>query len=117
MLKITVELAPHGDEAAAEVIAFAKVCNLRRHEPGSELGSYHAYFEAHEVPRSEPGPYMPDDPRRTYHKVGDAIVEDYPRREGSVWDLIATMLDGAGFGRPDQPVVHDGLKLSAIGGR
>jgi hypothetical protein len=114
MIEITVTYLPHGDESAAEPVGFARICNLREHEAGSELGSFHAYFEANEPPMaSQAPPYLPDDPRRTHHKVADAIVRDYPRREGSVWDLIAAMLAEAGRGRP---VRHGGLTLSTIGG-
>lgn len=115
MLRITVELLPHGDEDAAETIAFAKICNLRKHEAGSPLGDYHAYFEANEVPMaSNPAPYLPDDPRRAYHCVSTAVVEDFPRFEGSVWDLIATMLEASGRSRPAAPTT---AALAALGGR
>jgi hypothetical protein len=112
MIQITVSYLPHGEEDKAEPLGFARICNLREHEPGSDLGNFHAYFEANEPPMaSSPPPYLPDDPRRTYHKVADAIVVDYPRREGSVWDLIAAMLQQAGRGRP---ATRSGLTLADI---
>lgn len=92
MLRITIELLPHGDESRATVVAHSRVCNLREHPPGSELGNYHAYFEANERAPREDVP--------TWHKVGNAIVKNYPRHEGSVWDHVATMLEAAGFGWP-----------------
>lgn len=112
MYVITVELHPGGDEEQAEVVATGKICNLREHEPGSPLGNFHAFFEANEVPASEPAPYAPDDERRTWHLTGSGVTKDYPRRQGGVWDLIATMLQEAGKGRP---IVHGGLTLSDIG--
>lgn len=98
MYVIRVEEHPGGDETKARQIALGKVCNLRTHEPGSPLGDFHAYFEANEVPRSEPKPYTRDDLRKTYHSMGSAVVEDFPRFDGSIWDLIATMLRASGIG-------------------
>jgi len=107
MFRITVELLPHGDETKAKLLGIGKICNLRRHEPGSPLGTFHAYFEANEVPMANnPPPYLPDDPRRSlHHLVGDCIVEEFPRYEGSIWDLIATALTKAGRGWPGH--AHD----------
>jgi hypothetical protein len=85
LLKLTLEYLPHGDESKAEVIGFARVCNLRKHEQGSKLGSFHGYFET-------------DKPEHTY---SDGFIEDYPRFEGSPWDLVATLLQISGRGHPD----------------
>lgn len=117
MLRITVELLPHGDESQARVIGTAKVCNLRRHEAGSPLGSYHAYFEANEVPMaSNEPPYLPDDARRTYHTVGSSVIEDFPRFTGSSWDLIASTLQAAGRGWPAEPADLAALAATNQGG-
>jgi hypothetical protein len=94
MLRITVEYLPHGNESKAEVVAHSRVCNLREHPPGAPLGNFHAYFEANAV--------APRESEVTWHKVSDAIVKDYPRREGGVWDHIAVMLRAAGFGWPGE---------------
>lgn len=113
MLRITVEYLPHGDEASPVVVGRAKVCNLRKHEAGSELGDFHAYFEANEPPQaSEYPPFMPDDPRSVWHTSHDAIVSDYPRRMGGVWNLIGACLVQAGA---TAPVVHGGITLEAAG--
>lgn len=103
MLRITVELLPHGDESRAETIATARICNLRHHPAGSEVGDYHAFFEANEVPDDEARgaikrPAFEDKLRRTDHLVASTYANEVPRFKGSVWDLVAIMLDAGGRG-------------------
>ena len=108
--RIRVDWLPEGDETKAEELAHGRICHLRHDERTADL---HAYFEADEVPMaSNEPPYKLDDPRKTYHCVSTAVVEGYPRFQGSVWDLIATMLTESGRGRPAQPT--RGLMLSDI---
>lgn len=78
MFHLTLEYVPHGDESKKQVIGIARVCNLRKHEPGSELGSFHGYFEV-------------DGARQI-----DAFVTDYPRKQGTPWDLVAALLRASG---------------------
>jgi hypothetical protein len=78
MLRVTVELLPHGEEAKAEVIGKAMICNLMKHEKGSELGSFHGHFAT--------------DGKQEIN----AFAEDYRRHEGTPWDLIGTLLQNAG---------------------
>jgi hypothetical protein len=112
MLRITVELLPGGDESRPEVVAHGRICNLREHPPGSDLGNFHAYFEANEVPQTEPGPHSkPGDPRATYHTIGTGVTRDFPRYDASVWDLVCEMLQQSGRGRP---VRHGGLMLKDV---
>jgi hypothetical protein len=98
--RITVELLPHGDESKAEVVAQGKICNLRRHEPGSPLGTFHAFFEANAVPERDRPAFSADELEPTYHTIGDCVLEDYPRSEGNVWDLVASTLHASGRGWP-----------------
>ena len=99
--RLTLDWLPDGDETKPEFVGHARICNLNEHEHGSPLGSYHAYFEANEVPMaSNEPPYLPEDPRRTFHGVSTAVVKDYPRFQGSTWDLVATMLTASGRGWP-----------------
>lgn len=98
MLKITVEELPHGDETAARVVAEGRICNLRQHPPGSPLGDFHAFFETD---------YTDDDENR-HTLVASTYTKDFPRREGTVWDLVATMLNEGGLGRPKED--NDGSK-------
>jgi len=77
---LTLEYVPHGDESKKEVIGLARICNLRKHEPGSDLGSFHGYFEVENA------------------RQIDAYIEDYPRKQGTPWDLIATLLRASGAG-------------------
>lgn len=108
MWRLQLDWLPGGDETKAEPLGHARICNLNKHETGSPLGSYHAYFEADEVPMaSNEPPYLPNDPRRTYHCVATAVVEDYPRFAGSAWDLIATMLQASGLGHPAMKAGED----------
>lgn len=104
MLRITVELLPQGDESRAEVIATARICNLRHHPAGSSVGDYHAFFEANEVPDDEARgaikrPPFEDTLRRTDHLVASTYAYDVPRFKGSVWDLVAALLEAGGRGR------------------
>ncbi len=80
MFHLTLEYVPHGDESKKETIGFARICNLREHPPGSDLGSFHGYFEVEEI-----------------RKI-NAFVKDYPRKEGTPWDLIAALLLAGGAG-------------------
>jgi len=107
MLRITVEVLPGGDEAEAYEVARARICNLRHHEHGSPIGDYHGAFEAIEPPmRSELPPYEvglgagPRDPRATDHGVASTYVSGWPRFAGSVWDLIAALLEAGNRGWP-----------------
>ena len=112
MYVVKVELWPGGDESKAEQIAEGRICNLRQHEPGSPLGNFHAYFDATAVPEKPEPPQHVDELEPAYHTVGNTYLTDYPRREGSVWDLIAAALLSAGRGRPVQPT--KGLTLADI---
>jgi hypothetical protein len=77
MFQLTLEYLPHGDESKSQKIGFARVCNLREHEPGSELGSFHGYFEI-------------DGEREI-----NAFVKDYPRTKGTPWHLVAALFEAA----------------------
>jgi hypothetical protein len=85
MFQLTLEYLPHGDETKAEKIGFARICNLRQHEPGSDIGSFHGYFEVEGA------------------RQIDAFIKDYPRKQGTPWDLIAVLLRASGAG-----VTNDG---------
>ena len=108
--RVRVDWLPDGDESKAEPLAHGRICHLRKDE---RTADFHAYFEADEVPidSNEP-PYLLDDPRKTFHCVSTAVVENYPRFQGSIWDLLAKMLTASGRGEPVTPTV--GLRLSDI---
>jgi len=98
--RITIDWLPDGDETRPEFVAHGRICHLDQ-EHGAERRSFHAYFEATEPPmKSNDPPYLLDDPRAVHHCVATAVVEDYPRLDGSIWDLVATMLVHAGRGWP-----------------
>jgi hypothetical protein len=78
MFHLTLEYVPHGDVTRKEVIGFARICNLREHPAGSELGSFHGYFEIEG------------------ERQLNAYVKDYPRKEGTPWNLVATLLRALG---------------------
>jgi hypothetical protein len=75
MLKLTLELLPHGDEEKAEVIGEARICNLMEHEPGSPLGSFHGWFRLDGQDREL-----------------NAFVKDWPRQERTEWELVSALL-------------------------
>lgn len=50
--------------------------------------------------KSNDPPYLLDDPRAVHHCVSTAVVKDFPRFDGSIWDLVATMLTESGRGWP-----------------
>lgn len=107
MLRITVEIAPGGDFTRAKKVAEARICNLGTQPAPFELGDYHAFFEADEVPDDaargvlDRPAFYPDQARKVEHLVSSAYTYDYPRLKGSVWDLIADLLSKGGRGRPD----------------
>jgi hypothetical protein len=83
------------EDSEPQHVAHGRICHLNPEEAGLPLRSFHAYFEV------EPNPSSTFDHPHAIHKlVGTAVVEDYPRLEGSIWDLVATMLIHAGRGWP-----------------
>lgn len=116
MFVIKVELWPGGDESKAEQIAEGRICNLRKHEPGSDLGSFHGYFDATAVPELGREPFSADELEPAYHTVANGYVDDYPRTLGSVWDLVATMLEAGGARHPHADKPTAGLTLADIPG-
>ena len=74
MLKLTLELLPHGDEDKAQVIGESRICNLMEHDPGSPLGSFHGWF------------------RLDGERELNAFVKDFPREDRTEWELVAELL-------------------------
>jgi len=96
--RILVDWLPHNDESRAQPLAHGRICHLD-HEEGSATSDMHAYFE---VSIPEGWQLLDDEPGSVHRSVGTAIIKDYPRFKGSLWDLIATALIEAGRGRPKE---------------
>jgi hypothetical protein len=94
--RITVEWLDD-EESTPELVAHGRVCHLDPAEADLPLRSFHSYWEIEPNPRS-----TFDYPQATHKLVGTSVVESYPRLEGSIWDLIATMLTHAGRGWPGE---------------
>ena len=100
--RITVEWLDD-EESKPEHVAHGRICHLDPKEVGQPRRAFHSYWEATEPPmKSNAPPYVLNDPRAVHHCVSTSIVEDYPRHEGSIWDLVATMLTHAGRGWPGE---------------
>ena len=83
MLRVTVELVPHGHEEEKEVIGIASIVN-----DGSgthELGNYVAFFLTHDS------------------LWGQSIVKKFPREE-NVWELLYRALTVAKKNRENSPI-------------
>jgi hypothetical protein len=92
------------EESKPEPVAHGRICHLEPEEAGLPLRSFHSYWEIEPNPRS-----TFDHPQSIHKLVGTSIVEDYPRLEGSIWDLVATMLVASGRGWPGlAPAQHEG---------
>lgn len=85
------------EDATPEFVAHGRICHLNPEESGLPLRSFHSYWEVEPNPRS-----TFDHPQTTHKLVGSSVVQDYPRLEGSIWDLVATMLTHAGRGWPGE---------------
>ena len=93
--RVTVEWLDD-EQAVPEFVAHGRVCHLDdRH--GADLRDFHSYWEVEPNARSSF-----DHPQAVHKLVGSSVVENYPRRQGSIWDLVATMLTHAGRGWPGE---------------
>ena len=81
MLRVTVELLPHGRDG--RTLAYAEIENVGGDE---KHASYlvHLYDEA-------------------YGEVGTATIADYPRFSASVWDLVVRGVATALVGKEELP--------------
>lgn len=103
--RVTVEWL-EDEQSKPEFVAHGRICHLDPEQAGLDRRSFHSYWEVEPNDRSSF-----DHPQWVHKLVGTSIVENYPRREGSIWDLVATMLTEAGRGWPKQEV-DVGLHLS-----
>lgn len=83
--------------SAPEFVAAGRICHLYPEEAGGDLRAFHSYWEVEPNPRSSF-----DREAHVHHLIGSSVVKDYPRREGSIWDLVATMLTESGRGWPSK---------------
>jgi hypothetical protein len=101
--RITIEWLDD-EESKPEPVAHGRICHLEPEEAGLPLRSFHSYWEVEPNPRS-----TFDHPQSIHKLVSTSVVEDYPRFEGSIWDLVATMLVASGRGWPGlAPAQHEG---------
>jgi len=73
MLKITIELVPHGDKDKAKVIGTGYIINDGT--GNKSLGNYRAVF------------------RRTRGMVKNSTIKEFTRKQRSAWDLLMLALN------------------------
>ena len=83
MLRITIELLPHGMELGRKVLATAYIANDGQHPRRPEFGSYDAQLYVHQTRSGKP---------RLWRR---ARVAEMHRHRRGVWDLLQLVLDGA----------------------
>lgn len=79
MIRITVEMVPHGDESKKTLFAVAEIA-LQKHSPDGQLGTYHTRT-SHTAKYYKPGKWW---------KQG--VLENFQRLKKSPWELITMAL-------------------------
>jgi hypothetical protein len=93
MLRVVVELVPHGDVKLAEVIATGWIANEYTW-PDRQRANYHGKFMSLErVGDGESPPFYPQEKRERRERY--AQTERFERNKFGVWPLVLRMLRNA----------------------
>lgn len=87
MIRVTVELVPHGDEGRAKTLGRAIIHNVSRNGSTSTKGDYRAAV-AHESRMATTADILT-------HPLRRGEVRDYPRLSYNVWRLVIRALRSA----------------------